>query len=363
MNKIFVAFVLLLFTAQVISAAELDRSVYDIINDKKGAVNRFVDEGGVPAGFGGLTSARINLIVGDEEVGIIIKNGRIADVVKGGIDNPTNEFKTTRNYFKSILVSDNPLKRFNYGLRYAFIMRRDHGIGGRAKGKLVERALQKLDKPEPKREKKVSRRLGEMARKETASFQFEVEGANLGMERTDLALTTEEDVSDKTVTLEEYSGYVDTAPSGLTKLTLGSGEGSLGTYLKVEMPGIDTKEVLLKVSYKDEELDYKFLDENSLAIKWFDEDSGQWRELREGDPAWVKEVGVNKEENYVFAKLDHASVYGVSGTIIDLKKIEEQRDIEPVYFESKEEVEKVRAGSERKGIIDRIIDFVLGLFL
>jgi hypothetical protein len=366
MSKFFVFLLILLFAQTVFASppeGELDRSLYDIINSKREAVNKFVEAGGVPGSLKGLVSARINLIVDGETVGIAVKDGKIVEVVEGEIDNPTNEFKTTRNYFRSILVSDNPLKRFNYGLRYAFIMKRDHGIGGKTMGKLMERMLEQLDKPEPKNEIKISKRLGEIAGKKTASFLYEIDGENLGMKRMDLVLTTEEDVSDETITLEEYTGYMDTAPRGITKLTLESGEGSLGTYLKVETPGIETKEAILKVSYKDEELDYKFLDENSLALKWYDEEVGKWIKLKTGAPDWVKEIKVNTQENYLSAKLAHASVYGVSGTIIDLKKIEEQRDIQPVYFESAEEVERIRAGSERRGLVDRILDFFLGLLL
>jgi hypothetical protein len=144
-------------------------------------------------------------------------------------------------------------------------------------------------------------------------------------------------------------------------MDLEEGEESLGVYVKIEVE--DADEVVLKIAYSEEDLDYTMLDEDSLVIKWLNEETGKWRRLAEGKPEWVKEIGVNKEEDYVYAVLEHASVYGVAGNVIGVKKLEEQGGYGPAYFESPEEVEKIRAGEGRKGIINRTLDFILELFL
>lgn len=355
------ALVLMLGKATYGAEIDLNKPVYDLLDDNKGSFNKFAEEGGIPSQFSFLTSARINLYVDNEIVGIVMEGGRITELVKGGLNDPTNEFKTSRGYFNSILISENPLKRINFGLKNAYIMKRDFGVGGKSKGKLLEGAIDKLDVPEPKVEKKVSKSLDEIGEKQGEVFV--VEGEKAGLKKIDFELKTSEEAGSKNVNIEEYTGYVDDSPPGINKLALGQGEGTLGAYIKIEAPDIKVDEFVLKISYSDEELDYKFLDEGSLSIKYLDEGTGQWLELKAGSPDWVKEIGVNKEGNYVYAKLAHASVYGVSGTILELKKLEEQRGIQPVYFESPAEIEKVRAGATSRGIIDRIIAFILGLFL
>ncbi len=363
-GKLLILSVLVLLAGQAhVSGQESNvegMTVYEILQDRMDNYNRFVEKSGFPEQFSFLTSARVNLYVDSETIGVVLEGGKIVEVVKGGIADPTNEFKTSRKYFNSILISENPMKRVNFGLKNAFIVRRDHGMGGISKGKLLERAINKFDVPEPKVERKVSKALNEIAEKR--EDKFVVEGERAGLRKTDLELKTAEDIRAKMVKIEEYTGYINEAPPGTKILTTKQGEGSLGTYVKIEVPEVKTDEVVLKIAYTDEELDYKFLDEGSLAIKWLDESSGQWRELKAGSPDWVKEIGVNKEENFVFARLAHASVYGVSGSIIDVKKIEEMRGIQPVYFESPEEIQMIREGAMRRGIIDRIIDFILGLF-
>lgn len=74
---------------------------------------------------------------------------------------------------------------------------------------------------------------------------------------------------------------------------------------------------------------------------------------------------MDTENNLLVARLGHASVYGISGQIIDVNRLQQQRAIEPVYFESPQEVERIRAATLKgqKSLLDRIIDFILGLFL
>ncbi len=353
---------LLILAVILFSLNSSHADVFETMQEKAQAYNSFVEEQGVPSFLAILTDARVNLIVDSEVVGLVIKGNRIANVVRGGIKDPTNELKMSGNYFESILESDDPAKRLNFGLRYAFVVKRDHGLLGRAKGKILERALaQMAAEPEPQTEIRIEDEIGDVAKGEEG--EFEIEGSALGLQRTDLELKAEEDIGDKKILIEEYTGYTDEAPPGLKPIALVEGEGNLGVYVKVETLGVELEEFVLKISYKDEELDYKFLGEESLMLKLYDEKTGGWITLREGSPEWVREIEVDAENNLLIARLGHASVYGISGQIIDINKLQQQRQIQPVYFESPAEVEQIRAAKARRGIIDRIIDFILGLFL
>ena len=335
------------------------KSVYELI--KMYQARQPEDGFSLPSQLSFLTSARINLHVGTETVGMVVGDGKIIEVVKEGVKDPTIEFKTSRKYFNTIVTSQRPLKRIKFGLGQGFIVKRDHGIKGKVTGELLKRAIEKLDTPEPKVTKRVFKKLASISEKRGG--RFVIEGPRAGLSRTTLELSGGEGLADQTVEIEEFTGYVDEAPSGIKGMSLGEGEKNLGIYVKIEVGEEKTDDVLLKIAYSEEELDYNFLDEDSLTIKWLDEESGKWHNLRADKPNWVKEVGINKEENYVFARLEHASVYAVAGSVINVKRLEEQRGYEPAYFESIEEVEKIRETEGRKGIIDRIVDFVLGLFL
>ena len=317
-------------------------------------------DAGLPEQASFLASAKINLIVGADTVGVVMDGGAIESVNDGAIDDPTIEFKTSWKYFKSVINSERPLKRITFGLRQGFIMKRSHGIGGRSKDKVMERALEKMDTEEPKAQKRVLKRLSAMAEKRGEKFM--VEGRRAGLSKTSVEITGSDRMGEQEVEIIEFTGYTDEAPMEMGKMDMEEGEKSLGVYVKIEVE--DADEVTIKIDYDEEELEYAMLDEDTLAIRWFNEETGKWMRITQGRPAWVKEVGVNTDENYVFAVLEHASVYGVAGDIIGVKKLEAMKGYEPAYFESPEEVERVRAEPEgKRGIVDRVIDFILGLVL
>jgi hypothetical protein len=332
------------------------KTVYDLILTYQ-AVQ--VGGGELPGPLASLASAKINLHVGTETVGIVVEDGKISEVVKDGFKKPTTEIKTSRKYFNSILTSKKPLKRIKFGLRKGFIVKRDRGVRGKAKGKVLERTLEKIETKDPKVQKRISKKISNVARK--SGKKFIIEGSRAGLKKTSIELGGGEGLADQNVEIVEFTGYKDEAPTGIKKMDLETGEENLGVYVKIEVD--DTDEVLLKIAYSEEDLDYAMLDEDSLTIKWLDEESGKWHKLSEGRPKWVKGVGVNADENYVYAILEHASVYGVAGNVISIDKLEQQRGYEPAYFESPEEIEEIRKGEGRKGIIDRVLDFILGLVL
>lgn len=336
-------------------------SLYEIFQKFWASQNAMGQGGGLPAQLSFLTSAKINIHAGEETVGIVLEGGKISAVIEGGLDGPSMEFKTSRRYFNTVITSNRPIKRIIFGLKKGFIVKRTHGVMGKAKGKLMERAIIKLDTPEPKVRKRILKKLDEISEKQ--GDRFVIRGQRAGLKRTTIELESDDDLSGQTVEIEEFTGYTDEAPAGIKGMDLDRGEKNLGVYVKIEVDAEKIKNVLLKIDYSDEELEYGLLDEDSLTIKWLDEESGTWHRLSAGKPSWVKKVGINKEENYVFAELEHASVYGVSGRIISVKKLEEQRGYDPAYFESPEEIEDIRENEGKRGIIDQIIDFLLGLFL
>ncbi|MBU2560078.1 hypothetical protein KKA03_04195 [archaeon] len=361
MKKLFLIFIIsLVLTGGSVAGEDEEveaKSVYDLLKTYQEAQD--TDTSGLAAQFAFLASARLNLHVGDETVGVVLEDGKISDVKEGGVNDPTMELKTSRKYFNSIATSEQPLKRINYGLDQGFVTKRSHGISGKSKDKVIERALKKLDIKDEKVKKRIAKKVAKVARKE--GRKFIIEGKAAGLKKTRIELGGGDDLGDRDIEIEEFTGYRDDAPEGIRKMDLDEGEENLGVYVKIEIEDID--EVVLKIDYSEEDLDYAMLDEDSLTIKWLNEETGKWVKIREGKPKWVKEVGVNKDEKYVYAVLEHASVYGVAGNIIGVSKLEEQRGYEPAYFESPEEVEKIRSGEEKSGIIDRILDFVLGLFL
>ncbi len=334
------------------------QSVYELLKTYQSMQG--TEGAGLPERLSFLASAKVNLHIGDEIVGVVMEDVLISEVVQGGIEDPTMELKTSRKYFNSIVKSENPLRRIKFGLDQGFIIKRSHGIGGRSKVKVMERAIEKLETAAPKEKKRIVKKLSEVAEKR--ENKFIINGVRAGLKKTSIEIEGSEGLGEKTVEIEEFTGYRDEAPEGIRKMDLDEDEENLGVYVKIEVE--DTTDVTIKIEYTMEDLDYAMLDEETLTIKWLNEETGKWLKLSEGRPPWVKEVGVNKEEDYVYAVLEHASVYGVAGNVISASKIEAQRGYEPAYFESPEEVEKIRAEpAGTRGILDRVLDFVLGLFL
>lgn len=366
MKKIFLIFIISLAAISGVAVGQEaasdslqieSKSVYELIKSYQAMQG---SKGtGLPKQASFLASAKINLIVGDETVGVVLQDGAIDSVSEGGVEDPTIEFKTSRKYFNSIITSKRPLKRITFGLGQGFIMKRSHGIGGKSKDKVFERAIKKLDMEDPKVQKKIAKKLSNVGVKR--GNKFVIAGARGGLEKTSIEIGGGVDLGEKTVEIEEFTGYRYEAPEGIRKMDLEEGEESLGVYVKIEVE--DTEELTIKIDYDEEELEYALLDEDTLTIKWLNEESGKWLKLREGRPKWVKEVGVNKDENYVFAVLVHASVYGVAGDVIGVNKLEAQKGYEPAYFESPEEIEKIRERGDKRGILDRVLDFILGLVL
>jgi len=161
-----VFFVFLIGTAAASEDAGLEkRTLYELVKGRQDGFSKSLERISSSGPASRLSSARINLYVGAEVAGIVLENGKITEVVNGKLENPTVEFKTSRGFFASILKSDNPAKRINYGIKNAFIVMRWHGLINKAKGRIMTEALDKLDLPEQKFEKKIEERIEKIAAK------------------------------------------------------------------------------------------------------------------------------------------------------------------------------------------------------
>ena len=73
--------------------------------------------------------------------------------------------------------------------------------------------------------------------------------------------------------------------------------------------------IIIKVSYTNEEISGAGIDESSLRLYYYNETSGNW-EKYDGENG-----GVNAEENYVWAKTNHLSLWGVYGSAVVVQPV------------------------------------------
>ena len=121
------------------------------------------------------------------------------------------------------------------------------------------------------------------------------------------------------VTTEDIAGAEITVSSSTnSQINKTLSVPGLNKFMKIEVSEElqnSLSSVMIKIGYTDEEVKDAGLDENSLAIYRYDEDSEEWVELNAGMD-WVFSTGVNTEENYIWANVSHFSDYTVGeGTV------------------------------------------------
>jgi len=106
-----------------------------------------------------------------------------------------------------------------------------------------------------------------------------------------------------------------------TKSGLEENEDFAGTFVEVEAENdTEVEWAIIKLYFSDDELRERKLHRDGLFIAWYDDNEnsptyGKWIKLREGSPPWVHDIGINKEENYIFANVSHFSIYALGGAI------------------------------------------------
>ena len=129
---------------------------------------------------------------------------------------------------------------------------------------------------------------------------------NATQANTTITLTTSENVSNATLTLEYYEENPES-----TAFT----ETTLGRFYKIEgsseLAGNITY-ALLTLYYMQDWVNQSNLNESTLAIYWLNVTASLW-EMLSTNMSWVHATGVNTTGDFVFANLTHFSTYTISG--------------------------------------------------
>ncbi|MCK5023386.1 MAG: hypothetical protein KAS04_04390, partial [Candidatus Aenigmarchaeota archaeon] len=127
---------------------------------------------------------------------------------------------------------------------------------------------------------------------------------NASMLDTLLEISTNSNFTNSSINITQTLVNPTNASFGVTEI---------GKYIQIEV-GADLlnnlTSALIKIFYTDEEIEG--LNENSLAVYWYNESSFEWIELDE-IMDWVYGTGVNTTANYAWANVSHFSTYGVGG--------------------------------------------------
>jgi len=323
-SKFAAILVVFLFIVQTVPASELDRPIYDILSEEQSQINKLMDQVGMPPGLSGFASARLNINVDDERVGIVLSNGRIMEVAKGGIDNPTTEIWTTKEFILDVASSENPMGVIASGLRSGELRKKDYGASNQIKGIIASNLMLVSDVLNPPKEtrERIAGNINDAGINPEAG-SYVINPATSDLRRAHIEIKSKEgkDVGGEGVKLTEYAGYdAGVAPLGLDDWETVDGEVSLGTFVNLEAPVSDIESTLIAIKYSEEEVGERGISEEGIYMKWFDEESdsetyGEWITLVEGNPSWVKSIKIDKDQNVIWLETSHLSVYGIGGSV------------------------------------------------
>ncbi|MEE9593888.1 MAG: hypothetical protein V3V92_00650, partial [Candidatus Hydrothermarchaeales archaeon] len=322
--KFSAVFVIFLLIVQAVPASELDRPIYDILSEEQSEINKLIDQVGIPPGLTGFASARLNINIDDEKVGVVLSNGKILEVAKGGIDNPTTEIWTTKEFILDVASSEKPMSVIASGLRSGELRKKDYGASNAIKGMIASNLMLVSDVLNPPKEtrERVSGNINDVGIN-PESGSYVINPATSGLRRSHIEIDSKEgkDVGGEGVKLTEYAGFdAGVAPLGLKDWEVVDGEVSLGTFVNLEAPVSDIESTMIAIKYSEGEVSERGLSEDGIYMKWYDDDSnsetyGMWITLVEGNPSWVKSIKIDKEQNVIWLVTSHLSVYGIGGSV------------------------------------------------
>ncbi len=287
--------------------------------------NVYMETSGVPGALRGLASGRYIVHVDDETIGIVLEDGEIVGVQDGGIEDATNEVWTSREYVDKIRASEGAMGLIVAGLNNGEIIKKDYGLGGKLKGRAGLVGMRLVDVLKPAKitltEEEASGKVEDLT-VSVVNGTYAMNPATSALRRTHIEMRSpeEEDVGEEEIKVTEYAGYKPgKAPKGLNKWESIDGETSLGTFVDVEKE-VDVGWALVFVKYSKKEMEEREIAEDSLYIKWHDDDPtsdtyGQWITLTEGNPSWVNSIAIDKENEGVWVNVSHFSVYGIGGSV------------------------------------------------
>ncbi|MBU2560265.1 hypothetical protein KKA03_05160, partial [archaeon] len=229
------------------------------------------------------------------------------------------------DYFDKIYASDGALGLIVAGLSNGEIEKKDYGFGGKLKGRAGIAGLRLSEVFKPTKvtlsEEEASGDIAGLT-KSVVEGTYAMNPATSKLRRTHIEMESPEgeDIGDKEIKVKEYAGYKPgKAPAGLNKWEEVEGETSLGTFVDIEKE-VDVEEVLIFIKYSKEELEKLAISEEQLYIKWYDDDPdsdtyGRWITITEGNPEWVISIALDKENEGVWVRTKHFSVYGIGGSV------------------------------------------------
>ncbi|MEE8402337.1 MAG: hypothetical protein V3R93_01145, partial [Candidatus Hydrothermarchaeaceae archaeon] len=300
-------------------------TLLEMVLDEQGDFNTYMETSNIPGVLRGLASGRYIVHVNGETVGIVVESGMITGVRDGGIEDPTSEVWTSREYFDKVLASDGAMGLVVAGLNNGEIIKKDYGLGGKIKGRTGLVGMRLMDVLRPAKviltEEEASGSVRELT-KSVVNGTYAMNPATSTLRRTHIEMGSPEnkDIGGEEIRVREYAGYkAGKAPKGLNKWESVDGETSLGTFVDIEK-SVDVDWALVFIKYTRKEIEERDLTEGSLYIKWHNDDPdsdtyGQWITLMEGNPSWVNSVAIDKENEGVWVNVSHFSVYGVGGII------------------------------------------------
>ena len=300
-------------------------SLLELVKAEQEDYNAYMETAGIPGVMRSFASGRYIVHVDDDTVGIVLDGGMITQIRDGGIENPTNEIWTSQDYFDKIYASDGAMGLIVAGLANGEIEKKDYGFGGKLKGRAGLAGLRLSEIFSPSKitltEEEASGDIKDLT-KSVVEGTYAMNPATSTLRRIHIEMKSpeDEDIGGKEIKVKEYAGYKPgKAPKGLNKWEEVEGEKSLGTFVDIEKE-VDVEEVLIFIKYSKEELEKLAISEEQLYIKWYDDNPdsdtyGRWITITEGNPSWVLSIALDKENEGVWVRTKHFSVYGIGGSV------------------------------------------------
>jgi hypothetical protein len=300
-------------------------SLLELVKAEQESYNQFMETAEIPGVLRGFASGRYIVHVDDDTIGIVLEGGFITEVRDGGIEDPNTEIWTSWDYLEKIYASDGALGLVVAGLANGEIEKKDYGVGGKLKGRAGLAGLRLSEVFSPTKitlsEEGAEGSVKDLT-KSVVEGTYAMNPATSDLRRTHIEMKSPEgeDVGGEEIKVKEYAGYKPgKAPKGLKKWEEVEGETSLGTFVDIEKE-VDVEEALIFIKYSKEELEKLGFDEGQLYIKWYDDNPdsdtyGRWITITEGNPSWVISIALDKENEGVWVRTKHFSVYGIGGSV------------------------------------------------
>ncbi len=117
------------------------KSFYELLVENQDEFNAFMEKAKIPRVIKSFTTGRYIVHVDNETVGIVLEKGRIVEIRKGGIENPTSEVWTSREFIDRLASSKDPIKEFLEGQKRGDFRKEDRTISQKVKSTVMNLLL------------------------------------------------------------------------------------------------------------------------------------------------------------------------------------------------------------------------------